>query len=112
MKPFARALDVNLFVKANRDAINVHRKADVPIGRDLVYTARSEVTRSKQKVILAFFPGPNMTWKSWTEVIVGLVWFTGCYEDVGLHFIVLQGFKGKVAEGHIINDVGPSIDSE
>ena len=103
---------MHLFVKANRDAINVHKKADVPIGRDLVYTAESEVPGAKQKVILAFFPGPKVTWKLWTEVILGLVSFTGCYEDVGLHFIVIQRYEGKVAEGHIVNDVGLAIASE
>ena len=103
---------MDLFVKAGKDATNVHKKADVPMGLDLVYTATSEVPGVKQKIILAFFPGPKMTWKSWAEVIVGLAWFTGCYEDVGLHFIVLQRHQGKVAEGHIINDVGPTIDSE
>ena len=103
---------MSLFAKASRDAINVHNKADVPIDLDLVYTAASEVLGVKQKVILAFFPGPKMTWKLWAEVILGLVWFTGCYEDVGLHFLVLRQFEGKVAEGHIINDVGPFIDSE
>ena len=103
---------MNLFIKANRDAIDVHKKADVPIDLDLVYTAVSEVPGVTQKVILAFFPGPKMTWKLWTEVIRGLVVFTACFEDVGLHFIVLQRLEGKVAEGHIINDVGPFIDSE
>ena len=112
LQPFARVLDVILFSKASKDAINVHSKADVPIDLDLVYTATSEVPGVKQKVILAFFPGPKMTWKTWSEVILGLVWFTGCYEDVGLHFIVLQQFEGKVAEGHIINDVGPTTDSK
>ena len=92
--------------------INVHRKADVPIGRDLVYTAESEVPGAQQKVFLAFFPGPKMTWKLWAEVIFGLVWFTDCFEDMGLHFVVLQWHEGKVAEGHIINDERPTIDSE
>ena len=103
---------MNIFRKANIDAINVHKKSDVPIDLDLVYTAASEVPGAKQKIILALFPGPKMTWKIWSEVILGLVWFTGCYEDVGLHFIVLQQYEGKVAEGHIINDVGPTTDSE
>ncbi len=103
---------MQLFLKANRDAIDVHGKADVPIGRDLVYTAASEVPGDQQEVALAFFPGPKMTWKLWTEVIFVLVWFTGCYEDVGLHFIVVLRHEGKVAEGHIIYDEKPTIDSE
>lgn len=102
---------MDLFVQANKDAINVHRKAKVPMGRNLVYTAKSKVPGSMQKVILAFFPGPKMTWKLWAEVIFGLTWFTGCYEDVGLHFIVVQRYEGKVAEGHILNDVGSSTES-
>ena len=53
-----------------------------------------------------------MTWKLWAEVIFGLVWFTDCFEDMGLHFVVLQWHEGKVAEGHIINDERPTIDSE
>ena len=69
---------MHLFLKSNRAAINVHKKADVPIGRDLVYTAESEVPRAQQKVVLAFFPGPKMTWKImgggnlWAGVVHGL----------------------------------------
>lgn len=103
---------MDLFLQANKEAIEVHRRANVPIGRDLVYTAKSEVPGSKQKVILAFFPGPKMTWNLWTEVIFGLTWFTGSFEDVGLHFIVVQRYEGKVAEGHILNDNGPSLESQ
>lgn len=101
-----------LFLQATKEALEVHRSADVPIGRDLIYTAKSEVPGSQQKVILAFFPGPKMTWKLWTEVISGLKWVMGEYEDVGLHFIVVQQHQGKVAEGHILNDDGPSFDSQ
>ena len=36
--------------------INVHRKADVPIGRDLVYTAESEVPGAQQKVFFSILP--------------------------------------------------------
>ena len=103
---------MDLFVQANKDASEVHRSADVPIGRDLLYTAKSEVPGSEQKVVLAFFPGPKMTWKLWTAVIIGLNWITGEFEDVSLHFIVVQRYQGKVAEGHILNDDGLSFESQ
>ena len=103
---------MNLFLQAEKDAYEVHRRADVPIGRDLIYTAKSEVPGSEQKVVLAFFPGPKMTWNLWTAVIDGLKWITGEFEDASLHFIVVQKYQGKVAEGHILNNDGPSFESQ
>ena len=103
---------MDLFLQAHKDAFEVHRGADVPIGRDLIYTAKSEVAGSEQKVVLAFFPRPKMTWEMWGAVIHGLSWITGEFEDVGLHFIVVQKYQGKVAEGHILNDDGLSSEAQ
>ena len=103
---------MDLFQQALKDAFEVHRRADVPIGRDLIYTAKSEVPGSEQKVVLALFPRPKMTWKLWAAAITGLTYITGTFEDVGLHFIVIQRFEGKIAEGHILNDDGPSSESQ
>ncbi len=112
LDPFSRALGIELFLKASVDANIRHLRPNEPIGLDLIYTAKSEVPGSEQSVLLTFSPKPLMTWSLWSFVINGLVHFTYEYEDVGLHFIVIQRGQGKIGEGHIINLPGSTTDSE